>query len=239
MQRPMKPPARPLDPSRMGPWFGAFLALAFVAFWPSYFAPGPAASSALTHLHAATATLWMLLLVVQPWAIRRRRMGLHRTLGRASYFLAPLFVLSVLLLAHERIGRSGGPPFEILAYILYLQLSLALVFALAYALAIAWRHRMALHWRLMVCTGLTLVDPVVVRLMLWVQPVPAWNYQWLTFGLTDAVLLLLIWRERQAPAGRAVFPAMLAVFVAAQLPALLGVTMSGPWLAFARWVAAL
>lgn len=113
------------------------------------------------------------------------------------------------------------------------------MFALAYALAIAWRHRMALHWRLMVCTGLTLVDPVVIRLMFWAQPVPAWNYQWLTFGLTDAVLLLLIWRERQAPSGRAVFPAMLAVFVVAQLPALLGVTMSEPWLALARWVAAL
>lgn len=235
----MKPSTRPLDPSRTGPWFGAFLALAFVAFWPSYFAPGPAASSAITHLHAAAATLWMLLLVLQPWAIRSRRIGLHRSLGRASYVLAPLFVLSVLLLAHERIGRSGGPPFPILAYILYLQLSLAVVFALAYALAIAWRHRMALHWRLMACTGLTLVDPVVIRLMFWAQPVPTWNYQWLTFGLTDAVLLLLIWRERQAASGRAVFPAMLAVFIAAQLPALLGITMTEPWLGFARWLAAL
>lgn len=229
---------RTLDPSRAGPWFGAFLALAFVAFWPSYFAPGPAASSAITHLHAATATLWMLLLVVQPWAIRSRRTGLHRWLGRASYALAPVFVLAVLLLAHERIGRTGGPPFPILAYILYLQLSLAFVFALAFALAIAWRHRMPLHWRLMACTGLTLVDPVVVRLMLWAQPVPAWNYQWLTFGLTDAVLVLLIWRERRASSGRGVFPAMLAVFVAVQLPALLGFTTSGPWMAFARWLAA-
>jgi hypothetical protein len=235
----MTAPAPPLDLSRSGPWLLAFLGLALVAFWPTYLSLGPAASSAYTHLHAVTATAWMLLLIAQPIALRRRRFALHRTLGRLSFVLAPLFVAAVLLLAHDRIRGLDGPAFAIQSYVLYLQLSLAALFALAYALAVAWRRRTAWHARFMICTALTLVDPVVIRLMFWIQPIPAWNYQWFTFGLTDALLVLLIWLERHQPVGRGVFPAMLAVFVALQLPAVLGLTASAPWQAFARWVAAL
>ena len=75
--------------------------------------------------------------------------------------------------------------------------------------------------------------------MFWADPTPAWNYQWLTFGLTDLVLIVLIWMDRHSRSGRRVFPAMLVVFVLAQVPALFGLTNSAPWQAFARWFAAL
>ena len=75
--------------------------------------------------------------------------------------------------------------------------------------------------------------------LLWIDPAPSFNYQWLTFGLTDLILLALIWLERHNRAGRGVFPAMLLVFVAAQAPALLGLTDGALWQGFARWFAAL
>ena len=81
----------------------------------------------------------------------------------------------------------------------------------------------------MICTTVTLIDPVVIRLMFWAAPTPTWNYQRFTFGLTDAVLIALIWLERNGRAGRRVFPAMLAVFVLAQLPALLFLTNHPLW----------
>lgn len=89
----------------------------------------------------------------------------------------------------------------------------------------------------MVCTALTLVDPVLIRILFWIGPTPTWNYQWLTFGATDLVMVILIGLERSNRAGRGVFPAMLALFVAAQLPALLGWTNGPLWQAFARWFA--
>jgi len=91
----------------------------------------------------------------------------------------------------------------------------------------------------MVCTALTLIDPVTIRLVFWVDPTPTFNYQWLTFGLTDFAFLVLIWLERHNRAGRAVFPAMLAIFILAQAPALLGLTDGPLWQSFARWFAAL
>jgi len=232
--------ARPLDLARSGPWLGALLLTALVAFWPTYLAPPSfRASSGYIHLHAATATLWMLLLVSQPLAIRARRVSWHRVAGKASYALAPMVLLSMALLAHSHLQGIEGERYAIQTYVLYLQLSLAVLFATAYALAITTRRSVALHARFMICTALTLIDPVVVRLMLWADPTPDWNYQWFTFGLTDLVFVGLIVLERHSRVGRWVFPAMLVLFGAAQAPALLALTDTESWQAFARWYAAL
>jgi len=93
--------------------------------------------------------------------------------------------------------------------------------------------------RFMVCTALTLIDPIVIRLMFRADPTPGWNYQWFTFGLTNLVLIALIVLDRHARVGRRVFPAMLVVFAIAQAPALFGLTNMAAWQAFARWFAAL
>jgi hypothetical protein len=228
-----------LDLSRSWKWFLAYLALALVAFWPTYLSQ-PRASSVYTHLHALTATAWMVMLILQSWAIGAKRIALHRLSGKASYLLAPAVVLAMILLAHDRIRLAPpGNGYAIQTYVLYLQVSLAVLFTLSYVLAIASRRLVARHSRFMVCTALTLIDPVLIRIMFWIDPTPEWNYQWLTFGVTDLVLVILILLERSNRAGRGVFPAMLALFVAAQLPALLGWTDGPLWQGFARWFAAL
>lgn len=230
---------RAIDFARSGPYFAGLLALALVAFWPSYLSKVFDTTNPYLHLHAVTAAMWVLMLAAQPLAISARRFTFHRALGRMSYVLAPLLVVTVVLLAHSRIRSVDAQLFPLQAYVLYLQLSLAALFGLAYGLAIRARRSVAVHARYMVCTGLTMIDPVVARLLMWWDPTPAWNIQWATFGLTDLVLVALIWLERNRPTGRTVFPAMLAVFVLAQAPALLGLTHAPAWHGFARWFAAL
>ena len=228
-----------LDLARSWKFFAAFLALAVFAFWPTYWTQ-TRATGFYTHFHAVTAAAWMLLLVLQSWAIGAKRIALHRGSGKASYVLAPLVVLTILLLAHDRIGRAApGDAYAIQTYILYLQLSLALLFGLCWGLAIWTRKSVARHSRFMTGTALTLVDPVVIRLLFWADPTPAFNYQWITFGLTDLALLVLIWLERNNRAGRGVFPGLLLLFVLAQAPALLGLWEGAAWQGFARWVAGL
>jgi len=182
------------------------------------------------------------MLAAQPTLIRMKRLALHRLLGALSYVLAPLIVVSIVLLGHSRIKGVTGEAYAVQTYILYLQVSLTVLFGLSYALAIYTRRTVALHARFMICTAFTLIDPVVIRLMFWMgSRTPTWNYQWVTFGLTDLVILALIVlkRRRGARAGRWVFPAALAVFVLAQIPALFGLTFTAPWQAFARWFEAL
>jgi hypothetical protein len=227
-----------VDFSRSGPYFIAFLVLTAVAFWPTYLSR-MGAISAYAHLHAFTAALWMLLLIAQPAAIRARNLPWHRILGQVSYGLAPLLVLTVVLLAHSGIRGLEGEAFVAQSDVLYLQLSLAGLFGLCYGLAILERQTTPLHARFMVGTAFTLIDPVVVRLMLWADSTPGWNYRWLTFGLTDIVILVLIWRERSHRRGRWVFPALLSLFVLFQLPTLLGLTRAPLWQAISGWFAGL
>jgi hypothetical protein len=231
--------ARALNFSRSGPYFAGLFLLALLAFWPTYFSRVLSADQ-YTHFHASLAALWILMLAAQPMLIRAKRLALYRLLGAFSYALAPLLVVSVVLLAHSKIKGLSGEAYAIQTYILYLQVSLTLLYGLSYALAVYWRHTVALHARFMVCTAFTMIDPVVIRLMFWVGgPTPGWNYQWVTFGLTDLLIVMLIWMERHARTGRRVFPVMLALFVLQQALALSGLTNAEPWQAFARWFAAL
>lgn len=225
--------------SAAGPWFAGLLAVAVFTFWPSYVSLPPAASSPYIHFHAVVATAWMLLLVGQPMLMRTGRLRAHRALGKTAWVLGPLFIVAVVLLAHYRITTVPAEAYPLQTYILWLQMSLGGLFALCWVLAMVNRRRMALHARFMICTGLTLIDPVVIRLWNWIGFDPDVNYQWYTFGLTDLVFVALIWLERKSPTGRWVFPTMLGVFVLAQIPALFGLTGQAWWQGFARWYAAL
>lgn len=221
---------------RSGYFFAALLAVAVFAFWPSYFARLPAGPTVYMHVHAGLMLAWMGLLVVQPLLIRERRAGLHRRLGKLSYGLAPLAVVSALLLAHSRFAPMPSVEFAAAAPSLYLPLAATLLFALAYGLAIAWRDVPALHARFMICTALPLIDPIVARILgLRLPPLPDDRlYPLIGYGLTEVVLLALLVLDRRARRGRAAFPLMLAVFVVVHAGAFT-LAHTAAWQRFAGW----
>ena len=231
----MATPASELNLDRSWPFVAALLVIAFVAFWPTYFAPGLSTSSFYVHFHAVTAALWMLLLVVQPFLIRRYRFDTHRAVGRVSYLLVPLLLISMVLLANYRLRSVPAEAYQLQTYVLYLQVSLAGLFALSFALAMVFRREAEVHGRFMVCTGMTLIDPVFARLFFWADPTTVEYHQFLTYGLTDLVFLVLIVSERRSSRGRWVFPVMLLVFLVIQIPALLWLTEWPVWQSIAKW----
>lgn len=230
----MKILSRPIEIARIWPYFVILLVIAVLAFWPSYFGAGLLSQVGYTHFHAISATVWMAMLIVQPWLIRKDQYTLHRRIGLASYVVAPVLIVSVILLANYRIRIATAENYQIQTYILYLQVFLAILFALSYILAMVYRNRSEIHARFMVCTGLTLIDPIFARILIFTMPVPIEYHQFITFGLTDLVFLVLIFAERKNLAGRWVFPLMLGVFILLQVPAFFA--MGSPtWQAFAEW----
>lgn len=198
---------------RVGYAFAALLAVAIFAFWPSYFSRLPAATGYM-HLHAAVMALWMLLLVTQPLLIRARRNDLHRRIGRAAFVLAPLAVVTSLLLAHSRLAPLDAAARAEAAPFIYLPLQAAALFGLTASLALAYRRSPALHARYMICTALTLIDPVVARILGFRFP-PLDNdlhYALIGFAITDAILLALLLTDGRSRPGRSVYGAMLVVF---------------------------
>jgi uncharacterized membrane protein len=214
-----------------GPWIALLFALAIPAFWPSYLHPEKVEGDLRVHVHGAAMLLWAMLLVAQPLLIRSGRSQLHRRLGALSYGLAPVIVASTLLLAQLRLR---GSPSDEQIYFFYIQMALLALFTVSYALGIIHRRERGVHARYMVCTAITMIDPIVARILYnaWGVEPPA--QQLITFWLTDAVLLFLAWHDRRANSRPQVFVRVLALFVVLQAAAFY-LPQGAAWHSFARW----
>ncbi len=195
--------------------FLALLGAAFAAFWPKYLSRPPHEIDAYTHIHAAAMVAWCGLLVVQPFLIRSQHVSVHRSLGALSYGLVPVILVASLLLAHNRFRSMDAVTFHSEARNLYLPLSALALFCLAYGCGMIFRRTPSLHARFMVCTSLTMIDPIFGRILaFYLPPLPKYlYYQVVTFGAVDLILLGLALRDRRRAQGGWVFFAMLLVFM--------------------------
>lgn len=216
-------------------FFFAVLGLfAIAGFWPSYLSRVNQESNLHVHLHGVAMALWCLLLITQGYLIRSDYRPAHRLVGTFSFILVPVIVFSTLSLAHFGVQEGGKAPSTEILYFLYVQLSLLVVFVLAYVLAIANRRTPSIHAGYMVCTALTLVDPILARLLYNHLGVTPPLMQLLTYAFIDLILLwLIVWGRRQ-PRPVTLFPAMLAVFVVTQIPTFF-LSKTPVWRAFAAW----
>ena len=115
------------------------------------------------HLHAVSASLWMILLITQPYLYKIGNIKLHRKLGWISLILVPLLVIGGVIMIKSMInGQAYYPPGSVykLAFIDVVTLA---SFVGIYALAIYYRKRLKLHARLMVITIFGPLNPALTR----------------------------------------------------------------------------
>jgi hypothetical protein len=199
--------------------------LVLLAFWPLYLSRPLAASDRYTHFHAITGSLWLCLLIVQPLAIQRYRFTLHRSLGRSSFVLAPLFFIAGILLSHHRLASMDETTFAVEGYSHFLPFYASVVFGTAYLLGLKYRHLPDAHGRFMLLTAIPLIDPVVGRILFfYFPPLPhPLLYQAVTFSLETIVAAVLVFSYKGAAQPRR---ALLGYFV-------LLLTLETGWFTFA------
>ena len=220
------------------PWILLLLAVSVFGFWKPYFSRLTTAQG-LAHVHVLMMLAWMGMLVAQPMLIRARQLTWHRRVGKASYVVVPLMIVSALVLAQLRMRSVPPQMLHVQQFILYLGVSASLLFVVLWGLGIRYRRDTALHARFMVATALTLIDPSLARVMIfWVPVVPPPLYQWISFGLVYAVLLLLIFLDRKSLRGRPALWVLLGLFVALHASVLL-VPGTLAWQRYAAWYAGL
>ena len=212
------------------------LLLAVAAFWPMYLSKNWAAIDRYTHAHAVFGTLWMLILVMQPFLILRGDRLAHRMAGRASLFVALAFVISGLLLAHYRVSRMTEAAFAKDGIHIYLPLAFAALFAVACGLGFRWRKSAPVHARFMLSTALLLVDPVLARIMYYyLPPLPSYHlYQGITFTLIASVMIYLVMSLPLLTPGR-IWYRNYCLGTAAVLVLFFAIPYTGAWLAFVKW----
>ena len=175
-------------------YFTLLLIIAVVGFYPSYFSV-LGETDAAHHFHGVLATAWMLLLILQSWLMRRRHFSAHRTIGRVSLVVAPLFVASGLLVIHVMVSSSNGFSKAFGARFAFVDLLAIGYFAVAYALAIHHRRNMALHARFLASTAILVLPPALARALQFIpgldSVIPSVNASFLISELIVAALLVV------------------------------------------------
>jgi hypothetical protein len=225
---------------KVGYYAMGLIVLAVLGFWPTYFSKffnGTADFNFYFHFHFAMASLWIVLLIVQPLLIKNKKLSIHRQTGKLSFILLPLFFVSVILLKHYTVG---GDVTEGLGASLWLQLKDLIIIGVMFSIAMMNKRNMQIHARAMIATGIVFIEPTLGRfVILTLLPEPDF---FLGLGITVAIMYTLIISliiiERKQSSGRWVFPLLLALYIVFHY--LIFFQVSFPlWDAIAEWFVSL
>jgi hypothetical protein len=181
----------------------------FIAgFWIPYLSEIPHFDQSITaavHIHAGLLFCLLILLIVQPLAIRYKAFSTHRILGKLSNILVPLtLVFSVAMLwkeYHEHL--ADGATLQMARNAEFLSAAQLLLFGALYGVSIASirRRDVATHMRYMICITLVLLPAGLARTLGYWFNIRQSSSQAACLVLIDALLLSLIafdWRRRLA-----------------------------------------
>jgi len=221
---------------KSGYYFIGLVAIMFLGFWPTYFSKyfdGTANFNLYFHFHFMMASLWIGLLIVQPLLIKKKKLAIHKQIGKLSFIILPLFIISVILLKHHQIG---GVVKEGLGASLWLQLKDIIIISVMYTIAIVNKHTIQIHARAMIATGIVFIEPTLGRfVILTVLPEPNFIFGLgITVAIMYTLIISLIIIEHKQTTGRWVFPLLLLLFMVFHY--LIFNQVSFPfWDSFAKW----
>ena len=118
----------------------------------------PITITRVTHFHAMMICTWLLMLIIQPILIVKKKGEWHRLVGKMSYFVIALLIISILMVVYQLQTREKNLP------ILAANLFDLPCFMLMYLSAIYYRKKQAYHSRFMVMTVIPFLDPALARL---------------------------------------------------------------------------
>lgn len=222
-----------------GYYFFALVIIVVLGFWPSYFSRffnGTNSYSFYFHFHASMMSAWIAMLIIQPILIRKKKLRIHKMIGKLSYIVMPLLFISILLLVNSRLKASER---EDLGFSLFVPFKDLLILATTYIIAVRYRRNLQIHARAMIATGIVFIEPALARFMghSVFKNDGTWAY-FGTIGIIYAVLITLIIIERKQKSAKWVFPLVLVMYI--MVHSVLIFSIEIPYLnSFAKWFASL
>lgn len=216
------------------------LLLVFLGFWASYFAKFFDSSliySCYFHFQTVIVLLWMVVLITQPILIRNKKFAIHRVIGKSTYLLFPLIIISVVLLVHSRIPYYKKN-IEMEIFIPFKDL---FTLSVAYGIAIINQRKIEIHARGMIATGIIFIEPALARFNFrtfdGISNYPMFPYV-VTVSFMYLILVFLIIAERKQKSGRWVFPLILGLLILVHSIRIFSIKL-GFWESFVDWFASL
>ena len=134
----------------------------YIVFFPSF-----EGFLFVQHFHGVIMLLWMACLIAQPLLISRKKNRIHKLIGKISFVLAPLLMLSIFGVAKMTFQRdlSTSTIQDAIAGIT-LNIPGLVIFGILYGLAINNRSRTYYHMRYMIGTALLMIGPGLGRVLI-------------------------------------------------------------------------
>ncbi len=151
-------------------FFIAVTVIVFLGFYPTYYSFFPAFEGFQTfhHVHGVLMVLWLFVLIAQPVLINRKAFRWHRAIGKISYILVPMIVVSMVVAyryAFLTAASDNGVADGLTRTMLFLPLTDILPFAAFYLLAVIYRKQIGRHLRFMIATAVVVVSAGLLRLI--------------------------------------------------------------------------
>ena len=203
----------------------------YIVFFPSF-----EGFAFVHHFHGAMMLIWMGFLIVQPLLILWKKQSIHRLIGKSSFIVAPLVVLSIFLVAKFSYYRPEPPlPPEIRIAEIALPIPNMLAFALFYVLAILNRRHTYHHMRYMIGTGILMIGPGLGRALGVYFHIPFLQsvdiVMYVMAGIAALLMLNDYWRERSYKANAIVFLGIAACYLIWEM------RMTGIWQSIGSFIA--
>jgi len=189
------------------------------------------------HVHGVLLMCWLILLIAQPLLIRSGKAKLHRVIGKVSWVLGPMIIISLFFVGRGSYGRSvGNTPENVILAIMALDIRGLFSFALLWALAMFFRKDSSTHMRYMIATGILGIGPGIGRGLMHSFDYSIWDALTITDVLDLAIVGFLlgydIYRKKN-------YKPFLVVFIVMLVSALLWQARdTDAWQSFARHYAA-
>jgi len=182
-------------------WGVVCLLISLVGFWPSYVAPLTTGTyrspSPMMPWHVISTTLWLVLMVSQPWLIQLHRVNLHRRLGLFGALVAAGVVFTGVVVQLDVMGSyavKGDTANAV--FIPFIRFTLLLGYAVCVTWAIALRQRPDWHKRLILLGTFPLLQSSFDRLAANVFGLTEMRGLMAGVGHLVLMILFLVWDRR-------------------------------------------
>lgn len=163
-------------------FFIIVLVITLLGFFNTYlkFLPDFSKFPFLIHLHFFAFLAWFFMLIVQPILIKRGHLRLHRTIGKSSYFLAPILLFTILSLSYTQIHREVTTQNSNAPITAFVALIDSVSFTTYYLIAMINSKNIRWHVAFLIATTLVILNPGLSRFL---------NHFQHGLGLIAAILL--------------------------------------------------
>ncbi|MEQ9414580.1 MAG: hypothetical protein RIF39_12155 [Cyclobacteriaceae bacterium] len=169
-----------------------------LAFMPSYFQRLDK-TDAGHHLHGIAAMIWIIMMIAQPLLYRKKLMIWHKRIGKLSFVLVPVFIISGLNMVYAMLIAKDNYPPQLPYQLAFIDFFSLIMFLAFYVLAIFYRKNVQLHARYMVCTVLGILIPAITRFLFYFPFIDSFNKSLnVSYLIVEVILLMLLFDDKRS-----------------------------------------